>query len=423
MEFDLSQDIDRLRRHILGCVGSCFGAAGGPFVAPYLAPGSTSYQECVWDWDAWLADVSLRQALADGGGAALRQQVVDCGRGSLINLLAQADARGWVPICIYSGQDWWRTQGDATNMAKPVLCQHAAFLVAQDGDTAWLEPWISRLEAFVARWSSVFLHADSGLYVWADDAGIGVDNDPCTFFRPPGSSASIFLNAMMVRELQALAWLLDRLGRPGGDRQRAEAERLSAAIRRHCWDEWTGFYYSCDVNLLPVIPGPGRHSGAPRNWPCLIQRIQVWSGFLALWAGIATPEQASRIASHWRDPRTFGAAFGVRTLSRLEAMYELRASGNPSCWLGPVWGVSNYLVFRGLLRYGLVDDARTLAERTIRLYAGDLERTGTLHEYYNPDSGLGIINPGFQNWNHLVLNMAAWLEGREAVTEWEPPSG
>ena len=28
----------------------------------------------------------------------------------------------------------------------------------------------------------------------------------------------------------------------------------------------------------------------------------------------------------------------MRTLSRLEKMYNLRASGNPSSWMGPVWG-------------------------------------------------------------------------------------
>ena len=47
-----------------------------------------------------------------------------------------------------------------------------------------------------------------------------------------------------------------------------------------------------------------------------------------------------------RDPCTFRATYGVRTLSPLEKMYDLRASNNPSNWLGPVWGMSNYMVFR-----------------------------------------------------------------------------
>jgi putative isomerase len=156
----------------------------------------------------------------------------------------------------------------------------------------------------------------------------------------------------------------------------------------------------------------------PRDWPCLIQRIGTWSGFLALWAGLATREQAARIvAEHGRNERTFNAPFGVRTLSRLEKMYNLRASGNPSSWLGPVWGISNYLTWRGLVNYGFKAEAEELAEKTIRLFGRDLERFGTLHEYYQPENGEPILNPGFQNWNYLVLNMAEWLRGREPVAE------
>ena len=63
-----------------------------------------------------------------------------------------------------------------------------------------------------------------------------------------------------------------------------------AAVLEHCWDERDGFFYSADLNLLPAETH-GLHAGGPRHWDCLIQRIGVWSGFLALWAGIASPEQ------------------------------------------------------------------------------------------------------------------------------------
>ena len=98
-------------------------------------------------------------------------------------------------------------------------------------------------------------------------------------------------------------------------------------------------------------------------------------------------------------------------------MYDLRASNNPSNWLGPVWGMSNYMLFRGLVKYGFLDDARDLAEKTVRLFGRDLEDSGALHEFYNPDTGDPIMTKGFQNWNFLVLNMIAWLEGRVVVAE------
>jgi putative isomerase len=98
-------------------------------------------------------------------------------------------------------------------------------------------------------------------------------------------------------------------------------------------------------------------------------------------------------------------------------MYDLRASGNPSSWLGPIWGVSNYLTWRGLVNYGFHAEAEELAEKTVRLFGRDLQRFGTLHEYYQPENGEPILNPGFQNWNYLVLNMAEWLRGHAPVAE------
>ena len=48
--------------------------------------------------------------------------------------------------------------------------------------------------------------------MWLDDFAIGVDNDPCTYYRPPKSSASIYLNCLMYKELNAASELADMLG-------------------------------------------------------------------------------------------------------------------------------------------------------------------------------------------------------------------
>lgn len=67
------------------------------------------------------------------------------------------------------------------------------------------------------------------------------------------------------------------------------------------------------------------------------------------------------------------------------------------------------MVFDGLRKYGYIDDAKELAEKTVTLFGRDLESSGELHEYYHPESGAPINNPGFQNWNLLSLNMLDWL--------------
>lgn len=40
-----------------------------------------------------------------------------------------------------------------------------------------------------------------------------------------------------------------------------------------------------------------------------------------------------------------------------------------------------------------------------------------MHEYYLPSNGEPVLNKGFLNWNCLVLNMIAWMEGDEMVSE------
>ncbi|MDA3881609.1 MAG: trehalase family glycosidase [Prolixibacteraceae bacterium] len=198
-------------------------------------------------------------------------------------------------------------------------------------------------------------------------------------------------------------------------------------MRKHCWDPRDKFYYSVDLNLRPVEKPdieslqPGDlylHVGQPRTYNCLIQRISIWSGFMAMWVNIATPEQAKLIIeNHFHDTSSFNSPSGIRTLSPLEKMYDTRASGNPSSWLGPIWINVNYLVFKGLINYDYTNEAKELAEKTIILLGRDFERFGALHEYYLPDNGEPVLNKGFQNWNFLVLNMAAWLDNKPMVSE------
>ena len=49
---------------------------------------------------------------------------------------------------------------------------------------------------------------------------------------------------------------------------------------------------------------------------------------------------------------------------------------------------------------------KKICEGTLLLLGKDLEKTGSLHEYYDPFDGHPIMNAGFINWNVLALNMA-----------------
>lgn len=379
----------------------CLREATGALKEPFIVPGSV-YADELWDWDSWLTGIALFE-IAD-------EDISDYEKGCVLNFLDHIQDDGKIPIVIQ------RIPGKITeyfsvskNSHKPCLAQHALLICQKTGSFEWLRDRFADLEKYVDWYDLTSLH-ESGLYFWQDDFAIGVDNDPCTFYRPPKSSASIYLNCLMYKELEAMVSLSDSFGLKGNrEKYSNRMERLRKSIRNHCWDERDGFFYSVDLNLLPIDNSIFLHSGAPRHWNTIIQRIDVWTGFMPMWAGIATQEQAERMLSRYLDEKTFNAPYGVRTLSKLEKMYTVQKTGNPSCWLGPVWGISNYMVFDGLRKYGFDKEARILAEKTINMLGKDIEKCGEMHEYYDPENGLGVNNQGFQNWNLLAISMCKYL--------------
>ena len=83
----------------------------------------------------------------------------------------------------------------------------------------------------------------------------------------------------------------------------------------------------------------------------------------------------------------------------------------------PCRQIANYIVFKGLVKYGYTLEARELVMETIRLFGKDFQESGALHEYYEPESGEPLLNKGFQKWHYLVINMIAWFEGKPVVEE------
>lgn len=375
----------------------------------FIVPGSV-YGNQLWDWDSWLTNVALRQFVTE--------DIDEYEKGCVLNFLGHIDDMGRIPLQITKNSilpGGLRNPERKSNMHKPCLAQHAAFIIKYSGnDAEWIRPYFEKLLRFIDCYRQNFRH-ENGIYFWHDDAAIGVDNDPSTFYRPVDSSGSIYLNCMMYKELEAVCYIGELLD-VDVSLYKEEKQNLRKSVQENCYDEKDGFYYSVDLNLLPIKENV--HAGAPRHWDCLIQRIGCWSGFLAMWSGIATKEQAERmVKENLLDEKAFLAPYGVRTLSKYEKMYVVKPSGNPSCWLGPIWGISNYMVFRGLVKYGFLEEAKMLAEKTVKLLETDLINSGELHEYYDPEKGTPIINPGFQNWNLLSLNMLAWLKGENVVEE------
>ena len=381
-----------------------------PSIAPSL-PGK-AYSTSLWDWDTLWTSRGLFRLAALERDEPLKKKLCEHVSGSLLNFLEHASPEGKIPIVMTADDpDPFRISGKNTksrNLAKPVFGQLGLLASDQIGSARWLEPHFDSILRFYDAWT---MHNSSpiGLLVWGDDVAIGDDNDPTTFGRPFFSSANLLLNCLFYQDLLDSAELARRLGRSADhDRLRSQAAELARRVQTYCWDPRDSYYYTVDVQCVDrraeLIPTVAR--GMDMSWQCLPLRIQMFTGFLPLWCGIAPEQNAQKLVStnYLADDRLC-ARWGARSLSDRETMYSLEFSSNPSNWLGPVWIIVNYFVWKALQRYGYKKEADALADKTILLLSRDLEVNGSLNEYYHPDTGRALSHKGFMDWNLLVLEM------------------
>lgn len=366
---------------------------------PFLVPGA-NYSKSLWDWDSWLTGEALLE-LDD-------ETIIKYQKGCILNFLDHTKENGMMPILIQTDNKVKKDFSDnyVGNIHKPCIAQHALSISKKINDVEWLRPHFNKIEKFIEFYEINQFDKESGLYFWIDDTAIGFDNDPTVFYRPNNSTGAIYLNSMMYKELLAISELAEMFGnKTKAEEFKNKAETLKLSIQKECFDNVDCFFYSVDLSLRKVDPTVHLHSGQPRFWHSLPIKITTWAGLMPLWAEIATKEQAELVLKHYLDKDGLNSKFGVRSVSKKEKMYGIFNTGNPSCWLGPVWIVANYMAYEGFKNYGFVKEAKELAIKTITLLGEDLEKNGEFHEYYDGDTGLGVRGKGFQSWNFLVIKM------------------
>ena len=178
------------------------------------------------------------------------------------------------------------------------------------------------------------------------------------------------LNSMLVMEARSLAHMARELGKENeADSWDEDAGRRASLINDFMWDPVSGFYYNIDR---------ADHDFSFEKDNDL--KIKEIIGFLPLWAGIASEEQAAQLVGHLLNENEFWRRNGIPTLSAGEDYY------NPmGYWNGPVWVEWNYLVFRGLLDYGYEEEARELTRRLADHLAHHLSKSHNFYEFYSPD--------------------------------------
>ncbi len=186
----------------------------------------------------------------------------------------------------------------------------------------------------------------------------------------PSNFEAVDLNAMLVSEAKSLG----RMARELSEATEAEAwerdaRERSAKINATMWDKASSFYYNVDRKS---------HTFTYKREGDL--KRQEIIGFLPLWAGIASKEQAEQLVAGLRDTSKFWRKFGVPSLAADDPYYDPKGY-----WNGPLWVQWDYLIVRGLLDYGYVKEARELTRKVADAMVAQLKKDHDFWEFYSPD--------------------------------------
>ncbi len=248
----------------------------------------------------------------------------------------------------------------------PILAFGIAKVEEAESNPEWVRGLYPRLKRFL-EW--IFAHRDSdgaGLMEWAIEAHAdcrsgesGMDNSP-RFDGAIQLDAPDF-NAYLARECELMGKFAARYGFAADVSFWQEHHaRLNRLMNERLWDDAEGMYTDYDVTAN--------------------RRTNVYSsaGFLPLFSGAPSPEQAARMVKQLTDPAKFGTPFGVPSISRVsEAAYA------KDMWRGPVWVNINYLISEGLRRYGFRAEADQLLQNTMREVEKFYQKYGTFFEFYD----------------------------------------
>ena len=214
-----------------------------------------------------------------------------------------------------------------------------------------------------------------GLFEWGGEAVLeSVRDDQVAVWDQVGWPSNFEgpdLNSMLVMEARSLSKMAKALGRKqDSEKWQRKADAIAALINKYMWDDSTGFYYN--VNKLNHTFTYKKHND--------LKRKEI-IGFLPLWAGVAGKEQAARLVKCMTDTAEFWRKYGVPSLAADDPYYNPKGY-----WNGPVWVEWNYLLERGLLRYGYVNIAKELAQKVTANVIAQLRKDHNFWEFYDPDA-------------------------------------
>jgi hypothetical protein len=158
-----------------------------------------------------------------------------------------------------------------------------------------------------------------------------------------------------------------------------EIEALTMYVQKNMWDEQSAFFYD-------------RFRDGSLNY------VKSIAAFWSLIAGVVPTEDAKRFISHLENPAEFARTHRVATLSADAPGFDPHGG----YWNGAIWAPTNYMVLKGLTKYGNDSLAHEIALNHVNNVVEVFSRTGTFWENYAPDFIAGTAMKDFVDWDGLI---------------------
>ena len=248
----------------------------------------------------------------------------------------------------------------------PVLALGVRLVREIEADKQWLQKSYPALKGYL-EWDFANRDSDgSGLVEWFIEANencrsgeSGMDNSP-RFDAATQLKATDF-NAFLSLECEIMAEFAQELGLPDDAvLWKRRHEKLNRLINEKLWNPEKDFYFDYDIDQNKM------------------SEVMASSGFLPLICGAPSQEQAAALVSHLNNPDTFKTAFPVPSIAVCSCKYYAK-----DMWRGPVWINVNWLIARGLRRYGFNTEADILIDRTLLEQEKMYLKYGTFFEFYD----------------------------------------
>lgn len=199
----------------------------------------------------------------------------------------------------------------------------------------------------------------------------------------------IDLNSLLYKYEKDFAYVERLLGNEGeAEKWDAAANQRRIAINKLMWSELKGLYF--DYNYAK------EHKGS----------VSSLAAYYPMWAGMVDERQAARLASSLKK---FEQKGGLATTDGMQ-VGDLVPGAMPTQWAYPNgWAPLQYIVVKGLQKYGYEEDARRIAMKWLKTNLNWYNKHGVFLEKYNvvqpnkpPAKGVYPSQTGF-GWTNSVF--------------------